>query len=580
MVADDSFPCCPAVIRRVNTSALRNNRPRAGCGRRPCDNATHRRGGRSGIDESVQAPFLPAVQGTRINSGKKTSVIDLDEFPRIINNNYRQALAKTPGLFLSEETSPLISIGYRGLDPSRVQYTQVLKDGIPIHADQFGYPEAYYTPPLDTVDRIEFLRGGAALITARSLAARSISSRTGRARIGAFHSARRTSSEATTTIRPSPTLMERAARSVTTATSIIGAAKVSGRATATSISTPALKLVLGATTDSRWILTLEGYAEQHGEPGGLTFATGPGAVNYNVDRNATSRFYDQFRARALFRVARLGARFFGSDEAEPDRLGRRLHAFQPRQRGGGFGTLPTGRNREQHDDRGPGILHRGVRSAAAARLRLWGGRTPSRAACRCITRFRRVKIGAADRQCDDAVRCGTTTIARSSTFRSSSRTVSTGARSRSRQESVREYLARRRRAREPRQVRRRHAAWRARRTMSSCRSSASASPMSLHEGRGALRQRLAIVPAEDFLAGCADRRDVACAERSPGKQRRAIRRRFSRQSRPGGLRGMSSAFLLDFDDQIGTSLCRADSARSRMLAVRSISASKRPASWT
>src|SRR6188768_3516252 len=115
-------------------------------------------------DEAVQAPFLPPVQGTRINAGKKTSVLDLDEFPRINNNNYRQALAKTPGLFLSEETSPLVSIGYRGLDPSRVQYTQVLKDGIPIHADQFGYPEAYYTPPLDTVDRIEFLRGGAALV--------------------------------------------------------------------------------------------------------------------------------------------------------------------------------------------------------------------------------------------------------------------------------------------------------------------------------------------------------------------------------------------------------------------------------
>ena len=108
-------------------------------------------------DESVQGPFLPAVQGTHINSGKKSSVIDLDEFPRITNNNYRQALAKTPGLFVSEETTPLVSIGYRGLNPDRVQFTQVLKDGIPIHADQFGYPEAYYTPPLDTVDRIEFL---------------------------------------------------------------------------------------------------------------------------------------------------------------------------------------------------------------------------------------------------------------------------------------------------------------------------------------------------------------------------------------------------------------------------------------
>src|SRR3972149_5234122 len=114
--------------------------------------------------EPVQGPFLPAVQGTKINAGKKTSVLDFDELPKINNNNYRQALAKTPGLLLSEETSPLVSIGYRGLNPHRAQFTQVLKDGIPIHADQFGYPEAYYTPPLDTVDRIEFLRGGASLM--------------------------------------------------------------------------------------------------------------------------------------------------------------------------------------------------------------------------------------------------------------------------------------------------------------------------------------------------------------------------------------------------------------------------------
>ena len=55
---------------------------------------------------TVQAPFLPPVAGTMIYSGKKTSVIDLDALPPITNNNYRQALAKTPGLYLSEESTP------------------------------------------------------------------------------------------------------------------------------------------------------------------------------------------------------------------------------------------------------------------------------------------------------------------------------------------------------------------------------------------------------------------------------------------------------------------------------------------
>ena len=64
-------------------------------------------------DHYIQGPFLPATQGVKINVGKKTTVLDFDELPRITGNNYRQALAQAPGLILSEETSPLISIGYR-----------------------------------------------------------------------------------------------------------------------------------------------------------------------------------------------------------------------------------------------------------------------------------------------------------------------------------------------------------------------------------------------------------------------------------------------------------------------------------
>ena len=87
-----------------------------------------------------QRGWLPPVQGAAIFAGKKTSVIDLDGQARNVGNSYRKALSQTPGLLLAEESSPLVSIGYRGLDPHRAQFMQVLKDGIPIHADQFGYP--------------------------------------------------------------------------------------------------------------------------------------------------------------------------------------------------------------------------------------------------------------------------------------------------------------------------------------------------------------------------------------------------------------------------------------------------------
>jgi Fe(3+) dicitrate transport protein len=121
--------------------------------------------GESENDSVIQNPFLMPVEGTRIFAGKRATVIDLDALPKVQANNYRQALALTPGLLVSEETTPLVSIGYRGIGtPSRTQFMQVLKDGIPIHADPFGYPEAYYTPPLDVVDRIEFIRGGGSLM--------------------------------------------------------------------------------------------------------------------------------------------------------------------------------------------------------------------------------------------------------------------------------------------------------------------------------------------------------------------------------------------------------------------------------
>src|SRR3989338_5426728 len=50
------------------------------------------------IKPEGKAVFLPDVQGTKINAGKKTSNLHLEELPTITNNNYRQTFVKTPGL--------------------------------------------------------------------------------------------------------------------------------------------------------------------------------------------------------------------------------------------------------------------------------------------------------------------------------------------------------------------------------------------------------------------------------------------------------------------------------------------------
>lgn len=294
-------------------------------------------------DHLVQGPFLPPIEGTRINAGKKSSVLDLDELPKITNNNYRQALALTPGLLLSEETTPLVSIGYRGLDPHRVQYTQVLKDGIPIHADQFGYPEAYYTPPMDTVDRIEFIRGGAALMYGPQPggALNYITHRPRLDRPFSFGSTQTVGSD----------------QYYSTFNYVDGTVgrvgyygyynhrEGDGFRTANSdfnLDAGNIKLVLDGHTDSRWILSLEAYEEDHGEPGGLTFATGPNTVSYNKNRDAASRLYDRFELKRYFASLTWEKDFSEGTRMVANAWGSFYSRYSSRQRGGGFGTLPTG----------------------------------------------------------------------------------------------------------------------------------------------------------------------------------------------------------------------------------------------
>jgi Fe(3+) dicitrate transport protein len=293
-------------------------------------------------DHFVQGPFLPDVQGAKINAGKKTTILDFDSQPRINGNNYRQALAQAPGLVLSEETSPLVSIGYRGLEPHRAQFTQVLKDGVPIHADQFGYPEAYYTPPLDTVDRLEFVRGGAALLygpqpggalnyvthrprTDRPLSGSTLQTFGSDDYYSTFNYLDGTSGR----LGYYGYFNHRESDGIRSANSDYSLSAWLGR------------FALDATTASRWLLTLETYEEEHGEPGGLTFATGANTVNYLADRRAPSRLFDRFNLDRQA-VSLIWERDFTSGTFAWRTWAIDYVRASKRQGGGGFGTLPSG----------------------------------------------------------------------------------------------------------------------------------------------------------------------------------------------------------------------------------------------
>jgi len=56
-----------------------------------------------------------------------------------------------------------ISIGIRGLNPRRSSRVLVLEDGVPIQPALYVYPNMYYNPPADRIDRIEVIKGSGAI---------------------------------------------------------------------------------------------------------------------------------------------------------------------------------------------------------------------------------------------------------------------------------------------------------------------------------------------------------------------------------------------------------------------------------
>jgi Fe(3+) dicitrate transport protein len=109
---------------------------------------------------------MRAVEQLGIYEGKKTEVIILDQLvANLATNNARQVFAKVAGLNIWENDGAglQLSIGGRGLDPNRSSNFNVRQNGYDISADALGYPESYYTPPLEAVSKIQIVRGAASL---------------------------------------------------------------------------------------------------------------------------------------------------------------------------------------------------------------------------------------------------------------------------------------------------------------------------------------------------------------------------------------------------------------------------------
>lgn len=110
--------------------------------------------------------YMNSIEGTSIYAAKKNERILLENI--VINkstNNTRQLFAKVAGINVweSDGAGLQLGIGARGLNPNRTTNFNTRQNGYDISADALGYPESYYNPPSEAIDRIDILRGAASL---------------------------------------------------------------------------------------------------------------------------------------------------------------------------------------------------------------------------------------------------------------------------------------------------------------------------------------------------------------------------------------------------------------------------------
>ena len=118
-------------------------------------------------DAPLTTGAMPPVYKNKIYKGKKATVTQISKNTNSSEaNNTRQALHESSGVIVSDvNNQSYYSIGIRGItDPHESQGVLLMSDDIPVVADFYGYPAAYYLPTMTSVESIEVTKTGAGLL--------------------------------------------------------------------------------------------------------------------------------------------------------------------------------------------------------------------------------------------------------------------------------------------------------------------------------------------------------------------------------------------------------------------------------
>ena len=117
-------------------------------------------------DAALSIGALNSLQGGGLYRGIKSAILQPAKSLGLGGETQARNIfigIPSANIWESDAAGLQLGIGVRGLSPNRSAHISIRQGNHPIAADPLGYPEAYYTPPLNMVEDIRLTTGASAL---------------------------------------------------------------------------------------------------------------------------------------------------------------------------------------------------------------------------------------------------------------------------------------------------------------------------------------------------------------------------------------------------------------------------------
>ncbi len=113
-----------------------------------------------------QVTVAPRLAAGILTTGARSEVVAVSgTTTNVAEKIGRQLFAEVPGVFVydMDGSGNQVNISARGLDAHRSWEFSVRQNGVVTNSDVYGYPASHYSAPMEAIERVEIVRGTAAL---------------------------------------------------------------------------------------------------------------------------------------------------------------------------------------------------------------------------------------------------------------------------------------------------------------------------------------------------------------------------------------------------------------------------------